>query len=124
MAIFKMVEGLTYAEEAMADLTAALNLFAKVDENTARIDRARISGEPVIGTIFEVPLSATTPFGPATVQTGGIAKVKAGAAVRAGFRVQTDASGKAIELAGAGAAAGIALQAAAAADVVIPVRLF
>lgn len=123
MAIFKVVEGLTYAEEAAADLTTSLNLFAKIDENTGRIDRARIANEPVIGTIFEVPLSSTSPFGPATVQIGGIAKVKAGAAIRAGFRVATDANGKAVEFT-AGVAAGVALHAVAAADVLVAVRLY
>jgi hypothetical protein len=120
MAIFKVTESLTYAEEAAADLTTSLNLFAKVDAN-GKIVLAG-SGEKVLGTIFEVPLAAVAPFGPATVQFGGIAKVKAGAAVAAGARVQSDGAGKAITLA-AGISAGIALVAANAANEVIPVAL-
>lgn len=121
MATFKMNESFVYAKEAGADLTASLNRFMTIDAS-GNIVRQNVSGGQVLGTLFEVPLSATTPYGPATVQFGCIAKVRTGAAIAAGARVQSDGEGRAITLAG-GIAAGVALEAATAADQYIPVVL-
>lgn len=116
MAIFKLVEGLTYAVEAGADLSSSLNRFIKINSSNQAVLAG--SGDKVLGTLFEVAALG----GPASIQFGGIAKVVAGAAITAGSRVQSDGNGAAITLA-AGVSAGIALFAAAAAGEVIPVAL-
>jgi hypothetical protein len=116
MAIFKLVEGLTYAVEAGADLSTSLNRFVKINSSNQVVLAG--SGDKVLGTLFEVAALN----GPASVQFGGIAKVIAGAAVAAGARVQSDGNGAAITLA-AGVSAGMALFAASAAGEVIPVAL-
>lgn len=116
MSIFKLVEGLTYAVEAGADLSSSLNRFVKI--NSSNLAVLAGNGDKVLGTLFEVANLG----GPASIQFGGIAKVIAGAQIAAGATVQSDANGAAITLA-AGTAAGIALFAAAAAGEVIPVAL-
>lgn len=116
MAIFKLVEGLTYAGEAGADLSTSLNRFVKVNSSKEIVLAG--NGDKVLGTIFEAAASG----GPVSVQFGGIAKVIAGAAITAGAQVQSDANGAAITLA-AGKAAGISLDGASAAGVVTAVAL-
>lgn len=116
MAKFKMNESFTWAALAAADLSSSLNLFAKIDA-AGKIAVAG-NGDKVIGSIAEV----ATAGNPATVWMGPVVKVKAGAAVAAGARVQSDAAGKAVTLS-AGVAAGVALEAAGAANVVIPVAM-
>ena len=119
MATFKVNESFLYAGEAAADLTARLNHLVKMDNN----GNIALCGaaEKALGSIYEVPLSATAPFGPATVQFGGIAKVKAGAAVPAGTRVNSDSTGRVV--AGSTNAVGVALEAATAADQLVAVAL-
>lgn len=124
MARFKVDEAFTWAEEAGEDLTTSLNLFMKMatgSSNEPVIKKAG-AGEKVFGTLFEVPLSSSSPYGPATVQFGGVAKVISGAAVTCGSRVQSDSAGKAVNLT-TGISAGIALQGCTAADVKISVAL-
>jgi hypothetical protein len=116
MAIFKLVEGLTYAVEAGADLSAGLNRFVKI--NSSKLAVLCGSGDKVLGTVFEVAASA----GPVSIQFGGIAKVVAGAAITAGAQVQSDGNGAAITLA-AGKAAGVSLDGASAAGVITAVAL-
>jgi hypothetical protein len=124
MARFKVDEASTWAEEAGEDLTTSLNLFMKVATGSANepVIKKAGAGEKVFGTLYEVPLSSSAPFGPATVQFGGVAKVKAGAAVTAGSRVQSDSAGKAVNLT-TGISAGLAMVGCSAADVVISVAL-
>jgi hypothetical protein len=115
MAIFKLVEGLTYAAEAGEDLTGDLNKFVKLD-STGKVVLAG-ADEKALGTLFEeAPLA-----GAASVQIGGIAKVIASAAIAAGARVKVAAGGLAVT--GTTNPAGIALTAATAANSVIPVAL-
>lgn len=116
MAIFKLVEGLTYAVEAGADLSTSLNRFIKI--NSSGLAVLAGNGDKALGTLFEVAGLG----GPASIQFGGIAKVIAGAAITAGAEVQSDANGAAITLA-AGKAAGISLDGASAAGVVTAVAL-
>jgi hypothetical protein len=124
MARFKVDEAFLWAEEAGEDLTSSLNLFMKMATGASNepVIKKTVAGEKVFGTLFEVPLSASAPYGPATVQFGGVAKVKSGAAVTCGSRVQSDASAKAVNLT-TGLSAGIALVGCSAADVLISVAL-
>lgn len=119
MATFKVHESFLYAAEADADLRTKLNYFCKVSSD-GEIALAG-ANEKVFGTIYEVNLSGSVPYGPVTVQFGGIAKVVAGAAVAAGAQVSSDADGKGVT-AGTNAA-GVALSAAGAANDVFEVAL-
>lgn len=95
MTRYKVSESELIAKEAGMDLTTSLNLFVALNDagNAMRADQ---SGMQVLGTITEVPLAATVPYGPATIQFGGIAKVVLGGTVRPGMKVMTDANGKAV----------------------------
>jgi len=119
MAFYKVNESFLHAVDAASDLSAAANLNLFIAINSDGKAAVCGSGAKVFGTSYELPLAADKPM---TIQFAGIAKVKAGAAVAAGAEVQSDGSGKAITLA-AGKRAGIALAAAGAANVVIPVAL-
>lgn len=116
MAIFKLVEGLTYAGDAGQDLSTSLNRFVKINSSKQIVLAG--NGDAVLGTLFEVAAS----LGPASVQFGGIAKVVAGAAITAGARVQSDANGAAITLA-AGVSVGMSLDGASGAGVITAVAL-
>lgn len=115
MAIFKLVEGLTYAALAAADLRLKLNHIATID--AAGLIALCGNDAKALGTIFEVGDEGE----PVSVQMGGIAKVVASAAIAAGARVACDANGQAKT--GTTNPLGIALAAAGAANVVIPVAL-
>lgn len=116
MAIFKLVEGLTHAVLAAADLSSSLNYFVKLDSN----GEAVLCGdnEKPLGTVFE----AAALGGAVSIQTGGIAKVVAGAAIAAGARVACGAGGKAKTSTGTNPV-GIALGAAAGDGSVISVDM-
>ena len=119
MATMKVDASLTWAEEAGADLTTSLMLLAKMS-SAKKIVLAQ-ANEKCLGVIYEVPLAATSPYGPATVQIGGVAKVITGAAVDAGSRVAADSAGKAV--AGTTNPVGVALETSGAAGEVIAVAL-
>lgn len=90
MAFNKVVEGLTHARNAGADLSEKLHYLAHVDTDGDIVLAG--DGEHVIGAIIE----AAAVDLPVTVQFGGIAKVILGATVASGARVASDADGKAI----------------------------
>lgn len=92
MATFKVPEAFTYAAEAGADLTAGLNLLAKLQADGTAVLAG--DGDKAFGTIIENCLQSTVPYGPVSLQFGGIAKCVASAAIQAGNRVQAAASGK------------------------------
>lgn len=113
MATMKVPESFLYAAEADADLRTKLNFLAKISAD-GEIALAG-ANEVCLGTIVEVNLNGAAPFGPVTVQFGGIAKVVAGGTVAAGVLVSSDAAGKAVS--GGTNAIGISLVAAVANDV-------
>lgn len=92
MANFKIPEAFTWQAEPAADLTTSLNRLVQMQTGGTVILGA--SGSKVLGPIIEVPLAATSPYGPASIQVGGVAKMVASAAINAGVRVQCAASGK------------------------------
>lgn len=94
MATMKVHESFLYAAEADADLRTHLNKFCKISSD-GEIALAG-ANEKVFGTIYEVNLSGSVPYGPVTVQFGGIAKVVAGGTVAAGDEVSSDADGEAV----------------------------
>lgn len=114
MATFKQNESFLYAAEADADLRTKLNLFAKLSTD-GEIALAG-ANEKVLGTIVEVNLSASAPFGPVTVQMEGIAKVVAGGTISIGDEVSSDANGKAVT--GGTQKAGTAMTAGVSGDVI------
>lgn len=122
MAHMQVPEAFLYSEEAAADLRTNLHCMAAIEEVTGKIRLASNTGEKPFGAIYEVNLSGSSPYGPVTVQFGGIAKVRAGAAVAIGARLSVDSSGRAVT-AGAAAQFGTALSAAGAANEVISVKL-
>jgi hypothetical protein len=89
MAIFKLVEGLTYAAVAAEDLSASLNRFVKLDGNGEVVLCG--ADEKAIGTLFEAAALGAA----ASIQMGGICKVVAGTSITAGARVACGANGKA-----------------------------
>jgi uncharacterized protein DUF2190 len=106
MAIFKLVEGLTYAADAAVDLSNSLNRFCVINSD----GEVALAGneEKPIGTIFE----AAAIGGPVSIQMGGICKVVVGAvAIAAGARVNSGANG--VAETGTVNPVGIALNAAA-----------
>lgn len=105
-----MVEGLTWADEAAADLSSSLNRFVNVN-SAGQIILASAAGITV-GTLFE----AAALGGAASIQTGGVAKVIVDSAVTAGTRIQVGASGGAAP--GTTNSPGIALSGGAAGTVI------
>lgn len=108
---------------AGADLGGKENLMCKQSSTTDdTVVLAAADSTPLRGVITQGAPSG----GAVTVQITGIAKVIAGAAVAAGNLVTADAAGKAIPVVatvGLRYVLGEALEAAAAAGVLIPVRL-
>lgn len=90
MSFNKIVEGLTHARNAGADLSGNLHYLAHVDTDGDIVLAG--DGEHVIGVIIE----AAAQDSPVTVQFGGIAKVILGATVASGARVASDSAGKAV----------------------------
>lgn len=109
--------GLSHARPAGADLSDKLYYLAKLSSSETFVLAGL--GEAAFGAITEGAVSAK----PVSVQYGGIAKVKAGAAIAAGAEVQSDASGKAITATNTGYVVGKALQQAAADGEIIAVAL-
>lgn len=119
MATMKVDATFTWAAEAGADLTGSLNLLVKLDvDGTLKLAGAN---EVALGPIIEVPLAASSPYGPASIQTGGIAKMIASAAIPAGSKVSPAAGGKIA--AGSTNVIGRALEAASANNNVITVQM-
>lgn len=116
MAIFKLVEGLTYAADAAADLSDSINRFCKLDSNGEVVLCG--DNEKPIGSIFEGAELGQ----PASIQMGGICKVVASAAIAAGARVACAANGQAKTSTGTNPV-GIALNAAGAAGVLVSVAM-
>lgn len=116
MARFKVTESELLAQEAGQDLTTSLNLFVALNDagNIVRCDQ---QGMQPLGTLFEVPLSSSTPYGPATVQFGGIAKIVLGGTVRPGMKVMTDANGKAVAFTAGQNVAGVCIEGGVANEV-------
>jgi hypothetical protein len=114
MATMKINESFLWAGEADADMRSNLNKFAKLSTD----GEVALAGanEKVLGTIVEVNLNASAPFGPVTVQMEGIAKVIAGGTVSIGDEVSSDASGKAVT--GGTQKAGTAMTAGVSGDVI------
>jgi len=117
MAIEMVVEGLTYAQNAGADLSAKLFYIAKVDTDEDIVLCG--SGEAALGVIRE----ANVQDKPVSIQTGGIAKVSAGAAFNAGVMVASDGNGQAILATTGMYSIGMALTAAGAQHEIVSVRL-
>ena len=110
-----------------ADLTEAVNELVKVDAN-GRIIKTSVAADVAVGVIVESASRSTVGDGVAIglIGGGGIMKVKAAAAITRGHLLVCHATdGKASGVANIGALAvdqmafGIALEAAAAADVII-----
>jgi len=119
MALHKLVEGLTWTAEAGADLRTHLNKFVTINANGEAVLPS--SGAAVVGTIYEVNLSGSAPYGPVTIQLGGVAKVVAGGTISAGQEVEVGANGTAVAKT-SGVVVGIALASGASGEV-IPVLL-
>lgn len=117
MAYEQVVEGLEIALNAGADLSAKLFFIVKVntDENAVLAG----AGEASLGVIRE----AAAQNAPVTVQTGGFAKVSAGAAFNAGVLVASDANGQGVLATSGQYAIGMAMQAAGAQNEIVSVRL-
>lgn len=79
-----------------------------------------VVGSSPIGVCLNKPQAAGDAM---TVQTGGIAKVRAGAAVPVGSPVGADATGRGIVVAAGNLAVGTAITAATLADQIIEVQL-
>ncbi len=105
----------TYTLPASADLSASQYLFV-----VATSGQAAVAGAGVVaaGVLQNDPGAAGQP---ATIMATGVSKVVAGAAVTAGARVMSNASGKAVAATGTNFVTGMALTAAGAADEVISV---
>lgn len=106
--------------EASGDLSSSQFLFVTIDSN----GQAAVAGDGVVvvGVLQDKPAAqgrACSIYG-----SGSISKVKAGAAVAAGAKVSSDAAGKAVTAASGEYIAGIALDAASAANQLISVLLF
>ena len=119
MATFKVHESLTWACEAGADLTTSLNKLVKLQGDLTLVLAG--DSDKALGSIIEVPLAATAPYGPASVQFGGIAKLSASAAIPAGTRVQAAASGQI--KAGTVNPVGVTLEASTGANQLVAVAL-
>lgn len=117
MAYEMVVEGLEIAQNAGADLSAKLYFIAKVDTDEDIILCG--DGQAALGVIRE----AAAQDSPVTVQTGGVAKVSAGAAFNAGVLVASDGNGQAVLATSGEYAIGMALQAAGAQNEIVSVRL-
>lgn len=103
--------GLSWAQNAGADLSAKLYYCAKVDTDGDIVLAG--SGEKVFGIIAETAIENR----PVTVQFGGVCKVIAGATVAAGARVMSDGNGKAITATATNHSFGIALNGADADEI-------
>lgn len=110
MAFQQSIAGLTYAQNAGAALTNYLNYIAKVDaDGDLNLCGA---GQMPIGTITEVAAANA----PATVQTGGIAKVYLAGTVTAGQSVASNAAGAGVVATAGVYALGIALTSGVSGD--------
>jgi hypothetical protein len=105
--------------EAGGDLSAGQLLFVDVAAD-GQVDVVASAGADAIGVLQNDPAAAGRA---ASVAVLGVSKVVAGAAVTAGARVQSDASGRAIAAATGDVVLGRALTAASAAGEVIEVLL-
>ena len=114
MALNKVVEGLTWTAEASADLRTHLNKFVTIGASGAALPSAAAIA---VGVIIEVNLNGSSPYGPVTIQTGGVAKVDSGGSISAGAEVEAGNNGVAVAL-NAGKSLGIALNAAETGEVV------
>ena len=87
MAIFKLVEGLTYAADAAVDLSSSLNRLCVINSD----GEVALCGADAkaIGSIFEPGELGQ----PVSIQMGGICKVVAGEVIAAGDRVNSIANG-------------------------------
>ena len=104
--------------EAAADLSASQFLFVVCDS----AGKAALAGAEgnAIGVLQNKPVAGQ----PAEVAYAGVAKVIAGAAVAAGARVESDAAGKAVTVAGANSVVlGFALTASSATGQLIEILL-
>lgn len=117
MATQELVQGIT--REAGADLSSAQFTFGVVDSN-GQIVQVSAAGGDADGVINNKPDAAGKPV---EFQIGGVAKVVAGAAVDAGVKGQSDASGRVILAASGDHVLCKTLQAAGAAGEVIEVLL-
>lgn len=102
---------------AAADLSALQYRFVVVNAS-GDIAQSTASGD-VAGVLQNKPTLGEA----AQVMTDGVSKVVAGAAVAAGAKVMSNASGQAITATATNKAVGMALAAAAAAGEIIPVLL-
>lgn len=105
--------------EAGGDLSAAQFTFVLLASD-AQVDQVSSAGGDADGVLQNDPSAAGRA---ATVAIGGIVKVKAGAVVAAGAKVQSDATGRAITAATGDHVLGKAVTAAGAADEIISVLL-
>ncbi len=104
---------------AAADLSTKQYYAVKVDSN-GKIALCSSAGEFVTGILQNKPVAAEA----AQVQHSGTTKAVAGAAITAGARVMTNASGKVITLAtSASIACGVALESAGADGDIIEIAL-
>jgi hypothetical protein len=117
MAYEMVPESFEIAQNAGADLSAKLYFFAKVDTDEDIILCG--DGQAALGVIRE----ANVENKPVTVQTGGVAKVSAGAAFNAGVLVASDTNGQAVLATTGEYAMGMAMQAAGAINEIVSIRL-
>lgn len=111
------IPGFNYSLDAAGDLSAEQFTFMVADAN-GRADQAGAATAPYIGVLQNDPGALGEP---ANIQTFGVSKMVAGAAVAAGAQVMSDATGRAITATATNFSGGIALQAAANADEIIAV---
>ena len=105
-------DGMYYARNAGADLSAKLFHLAKVDTDADLVLAG--DGEAVAGVITE----AAAADSPVTIQYGGIAKVVCGGSITAGAKVASDANGQAVLATTGEFAVGMALEAGASGRVI------
>lgn len=115
---YEMAPGLI-SLEAAADHTSNQYKFMKIDSN-GRAALASVDGEFCIGVLEDKP-SAVGTVG--LVRTGGVAKIKASAAIAAGAKISTTNAGLAVTSASTKQVLGIAVTAAGAANDVISILL-
>lgn len=107
---------------ASGDLSTKQYLFGVIDSN-GQVAANTSAGGIVDGVICNKPDAQGKSCQLAALNGINVAKVYSGAGVTQGARVQSDAAGKAIDTASAKFSAGVALEAASKADVLIPVLL-
>lgn len=112
------IPGFSFTLPAAADLSASQ--YCAVTVNSSLQAALAGAGVDIVGILQNKPTAAGTA---ATIVANGVSKAKAGAAITAGAKVMTNASGLVITATATNKGIGFALAAAGGANEVIPVLL-